>query len=69
MYEYKGLRYGFHPGIPARDISDAEAKERGCEDLLRESRAYQYVADVTAAAPAVSEAPITTATAPASKKP
>jgi hypothetical protein len=33
------------PGVPARDISDEEAKERGLEETLKASTIYRRVPD------------------------
>ena len=40
-------RREYVPGIPARDISDKEAKERGWEETLKASPAYEHQGDET----------------------
>ena len=52
MYKYTGQidpnnpsRREFVPGIPARDISDEEAKERGWEQALKDSPVYKHQGD------------------------
>ena len=38
---------GFIPGVPARDIPDAEAEERGLVAELEASTDYKHVADTS----------------------
>lgn len=40
MFKYHGP--GYFPGVPMRDLTDAEAKDLGVTDLLNESTAYEY---------------------------
>jgi hypothetical protein len=44
MFKYVGDG-GYLPGIPARDIPDDEAKERGWAETLKGSPAYEHEAD------------------------
>ena len=42
-WKYMAEDGAFLPGIPARDISDEEARERGIEDQLKASTIYRRV--------------------------
>jgi hypothetical protein len=44
MWKYVGDG-AYLPGIPARDISDEEARERGIEDTLTAASIYRHVKD------------------------
>lgn len=43
MWKYEGQAGEFLAGIPARDISDEEAREREIEPALKASRIYRHV--------------------------
>lgn len=46
MYRYKGDGEGFIPGVPARDLTDAEFKEaKRLVPDLDQSDLYEHVAD------------------------
>jgi hypothetical protein len=44
VWKYEG-EGAYLPGIPARDISDEEAQERGIVETLKQSTIYRHAPD------------------------